>query len=137
VRRRVRIARVARLATVGDDGRPHLVPITFALAGDVVYSAVDAKPKRSRDLKRLRNIAGSPDVAVLVDAYDDDWSKLWWCRLEGRARIEESGSEFEKARVVLADKYSQYRVDAPAGPVIAIDVIRWTGWTASEDKGET
>ncbi len=136
MRRRVATARVARLATVAEGARPHIVPITFALAGDVLYTAVDAKPKRSRDLKRLRNIDALPDVAILVDSYDDDWSKLWWCRLDGHAHVESAGNEFEKGRLVLADKYPQYRVQAPAGPVIVVGVTGWSGWTASEHKGE-
>lgn len=121
---------MARLATVGDS-LPHIVPITFAIAGDVLYSAVDAKPKRSRDLKRLRNIEASAEVAVLVDSYEDDWSRLWWCRLDGRARVETAGFEFDRGCLVLADKYPQYRVEAPAGPLIVVDVTRWSGWSAS------
>lgn len=131
MRRRAAIARVARLATIDRRSRPHVVPITFALVDDVLYTAVDAKPKRHRDLKRLRNIATSPDVAILVDSYDDEWSKLWWCRMDGRARVESAGHDFEKGRLALADKYPQYRVEAPAGPVIVIEVTRWSGWSAT------
>jgi len=66
-----------------------------------------------------------------VDSYDDEWSRLWWCRLDGRARVEDAGNDFEKGRLALADKYPQYRVGAPAGPVIVVDVTRWSGWSAS------
>ena len=93
MRERVREARVGRLATIGADGRPHLVPICFALEGDVLYSAVDEKPKRSKRLQRLENIRNRPDVAVLVDHYDEDWERLWWVRLEGTASVLEGGSE--------------------------------------------
>src|SRR5207253_5352137 len=82
-------ARVARLATVGRDGRPHVVPICFALDGDVLYSAVDEKPKSTRRLRRLANIEAHPEVEVVVDAWDEDWSRLWWVRLAGQARIVE------------------------------------------------
>lgn len=124
-------ARVARLATTGSDGRPHLVPITFAFVDEVLYSTVDAKPKRSNDLKRLRNIAAHPEVCVLVDAYDEDWSRLWWCRLDGRASVVSEGERFRAALVALTEKYAQYREGPPSGPVIVVDVTKASGWTAS------
>jgi len=80
-------ARVARLATVDDTGAPHLVPIVFALVGDVIYSAVDDKPKRHRRLRRLVNVAHEPRVSVLADHYDDDWTRLWWVRADGTAAV--------------------------------------------------
>ena len=123
-------ARVARLATAGADGRPHVVPICFALAGDTVYSAVDEKPKRSRDLQRLRNIRVHPRVALLVDEWDEDWSRLWWVRLRGEARILDGGPERERAIELLVDKYEQYRAHPPQGDVIAIDVDEWREWSA-------
>ncbi|MGH2759883.1 MAG: TIGR03668 family PPOX class F420-dependent oxidoreductase [Actinomycetota bacterium] len=130
--RLVSAARVARLATVNEKGRPHQVPITFALGDDVVYTAVDAKPKRSRDLERLRNIVSSPHVSVLIDHYSDDWSGLWWCRLDGRARAEPAGPAFDAGIAALQEKYVQYREAPPDGPLIVIDVARWTGWTAAD-----
>jgi PPOX class probable F420-dependent enzyme len=130
MRERVREARVARLATVDADGRPHLVPICFALDGDVLYSAVDQKPKRSKRLKRLENIRTNPQVAVLVDHYDDDWTRLWWVRLDGTARVLEGGPEREHALALLREKYAQYRSELPTGPVIAVRVERWQGWAA-------
>ena len=87
MRERVRTARVARLATTDPDGRPHLVPIVFVLDGQTLYSAVDAKPKRSRRLRRVANARERPNVTVLVDNYEDDWGRLWWVRLRGRARV--------------------------------------------------
>ena len=78
---------VAHMASSGPDGKPHVVPITFAIDGKLLYFAVDAKPKRTTDLKRLRNIAANPAVSILMDHYENDWEKLWWVRLDGRARI--------------------------------------------------
>jgi len=97
VRGRVRSARVARLATTDPDGRPHLVPIVFVLDGQTLYSAVDAKPERSRKLRRLANARERPHVTVLVDHYEDDWGRLWWVRLRGRARVLDAGEEAERA----------------------------------------
>src|SRR5205823_3564992 len=98
--------------------------------GDTVYSAVDEKPKRSPDLQRLRNIRAHSGVAVLVDEWDEDWSRLWWVRLRGDARILESGPEHERAIELLVEKYDQYRVLLPQGDVIAIDVDEWREWSA-------
>jgi PPOX class probable F420-dependent enzyme len=130
VRLRVERARVARLATVGANGKPHLVPICFVLAGETLYSAVDRKPKRSLRLKRLENVRANPRVEVLVDHYEDDWSRLWWVRLRGLARVLEAGEERQRALALLAEKYPQYRTEPPPGPVLAIDVDRWSAWHA-------
>lgn len=130
VRRRVGQARVARLATVDGQGRPHVVPICFALADDVLYSAVDSKPKRSPRLKRLENIRANPNVTVLVDHYEDDWSRLWWVRLRGRGRVLEGGEERDRALALLADKYPQYRAQPLVDAVIAIDLDEWREWRA-------
>ncbi|MCW3018121.1 MAG: pyridoxamine 5-phosphate oxidase-related,FMN-binding protein [Solirubrobacterales bacterium] len=130
-RRRFASATVARLATAGADCRPHLVPIVFAVNGETIYSVVDAKPKRSAALRRLRNVASNPLVSVLVDHYDDtDWDALWWVRADGSARVL-SLDEPEAARAVesLAQRYPQQR---PRGPVLAVDVQRWSGWAARE-----
>jgi PPOX class probable F420-dependent enzyme len=135
LRQRVEQARVARLATVDSEGRPHLIPICFVLAGDVLYSAVDRKPKRSPQLKRLENIRANPSVAVLVDHYEEEWSRLWWVRLDGRGRVLESGDERERALALLAEKYPQYRAEPPADAVIAINVSGWREWQA-QDGGE-
>lgn len=131
IRERVAAARVARLATVGADGRPHLVPICFALDGDTLYSAVDRKPKRSPALQRLANVRGHPEVAVLVDHYDEDWSALWWVRLRGAARVLETGDERERALQLLGQKYEQYEDQPPDGAVLAVDVDEWRGWASA------
>jgi PPOX class probable F420-dependent enzyme len=120
-------ARVARLATVDRDGRPHVVPICFVVDGTTLYTAVDEKPKRTRRLRRLDNIAANPRVEVLIDHYEDDWSKLWWVRLRGRARIVED----PRAVDLLAAKYPQYRERPPAGPVIAIEIEERSEWASS------
>jgi PPOX class probable F420-dependent enzyme len=128
-RRRFAAARVARLATADAAGRPHIVPITFAVDGDVVYSAVDAKPKRSTELKRLANIAANPAVALLVDYYTDDWNELWWVRADGTARVvDPEGPEGVRALSLLADRYPRF---AARGTVLAVDVRRWSGWAAA------
>lgn len=128
---RLAAARVARLATIDPDGRPHLVPIVFALDGDTIYSAVDRKPKRSRTLRRIENARVRPDVTVLVDHYEDDWRRLWWIRLRGRARVLDGGAEREHALDLLAAKYPEYRDERPDGPVLAVDVREVRSWTAS------
>ncbi len=122
-------ARVARLATVDARTQPHLVPIVFALAGETIYSVVDAKPKRTAELRRLRNVSANPRVSVLVDHYDDvDWGALWWVRADGVARVlEVDEPEADRALELLARRYPQQR---PVGPVLAVDVERWTGWSA-------
>jgi PPOX class probable F420-dependent enzyme len=118
-------ARVARLATVSPDGRPHLVPIVFALVGATIHTAVDAKPKRTRNLKRLANIAADPRVSVLADHYDEDWTQLWWVRADGLARVAEGSAE---AVAALRARYPQYRETPPPGPFLEIAVERWTAW---------
>jgi PPOX class probable F420-dependent enzyme len=130
-RRRLASARVARLATVSADGLPHLVPITFAVDRDVIYTCVDAKPKSTPDLRRLRNLRVNPRVAVLADHYDDDWSALWWARADGEATIVDDQAGLTAPIALLASRYPQYRENVPAGPVVAIAVSRWTGWSAS------
>jgi PPOX class probable F420-dependent enzyme len=126
-------ALVARLATVGPDGQPHVVPIVFALRDPSLYTAVDAKPKRGSDLARLRNIAHEPRVSLLVDHYNDDWRQLWWARADGVARVLDiESAEGELARRLLEDRYPQYSSLPPSpGPVIAIDVTRWSGWSGA------
>jgi PPOX class probable F420-dependent enzyme len=122
---------VARLATTDPDGRPHLVPIVFALDGDTLYSAVDRKPKRSTTLRRIENARARPDVTVLVDHYDDDWTRLWWIRLRGSARILDAGEERAHALQLLREKYPQYRSEPPDGPVLAVDVTEVREWAAA------
>jgi PPOX class probable F420-dependent enzyme len=125
-RARLAAARVARLATVGADGQPHLVPVTFAADGNRVYTAVDHKPKTTGNLRRLRNIQENPLVALLADHYADDWDELWWVRADGAAHILDNG---ERALDLLVRKYQQYQQQRPEGPVIMIEIERWSGWT--------
>jgi len=121
-------ARVARLATVGETGAPHLVPIVFAVAGDVIHTAVDAKPKRHTRLRRLANIAHEPRVSVLADHYDEDWTLLWWVRADGVARVAGASAD---ALAALTAKYPQYRATPPPGPFLRIEVRRWSAWSAT------
>ncbi|WP_405060219.1 TIGR03668 family PPOX class F420-dependent oxidoreductase [Kribbella sp. NBC_01505] len=130
-------ARVARLATVGADGVPHLVPVTFAVAvaADEVVIAIDQKPKSTVDLRRLRNIAANPSVALLVDSYDEDWTQLWWVRADGTATVLDAppsvatSASHSSAVELLVAKYPQYAADPPRGPVIVVRVNRWSGWS--------
>ena len=124
-------APIGRLATVRRDGRPHVVPICFVVADDVVYSAVDDKPKRHEHLQRISNVTATGAASLLIDEYDDDWSRLWWVRLDGRARVVDDTAEAERAIRSLCGKYSQYRDQPPSGPVLALDVERWVGWSAT------
>jgi PPOX class probable F420-dependent enzyme len=127
-RERFAAARVARLATADAAGRPHVVPIVFAVDGDCVYSVVDAKPKRSTELKRLANVTQNPQVSLLVDHYDEDWSALWWVRADGTARIvDRPEPEAARAIALLHERYPQQRAVAS---VLAVDVHRWSGWDA-------
>ncbi|HWE70166.1 MAG TPA: TIGR03668 family PPOX class F420-dependent oxidoreductase [Acidimicrobiales bacterium] len=128
MRQRVHTARVGHLATVRATGHPHLVPCCFILSGETLYSAVDAKPKSTLALQRLDNLAANPWASLLVDHYGEDWSTLWWVRVDGTARIITSGPEFDRARVELAAKYDQYVRQPPPGPVIAIDAVAWRAW---------
>jgi PPOX class probable F420-dependent enzyme len=129
MRLRVERSRVGRLGTVGPEGRPHVVPVCFVLLADTVYTAVDKKPKRSTRLRRLANVEAHPDCCLLVDRYDDDWSRLWWIRLDGRARLADE-QEASIAVAALVDKYPQYQHEPPDGPVIALEVTGWRGWAA-------
>lgn len=134
MRERVADARVARLATVTAAGRPHVVPCCFALSDGVAYSAVDAKPKSTLVLRRIDNIRTNPAASLLVDHYAEDWSTLWWVRVDGTARVLEAGTEAapsgerQRALVLLTAKYEQYRQHPPPGPVIALDITTWRSW---------
>lgn len=131
LRRRVASARVARLATVRPDGRPHIVPITFALVGGVIVTAVDHKPKTTTRLQRLANIQANPAVSVLVDHYDEDWSRLWWARADGPAEVSPAGDPSVAPLIrALVEKYRPYAEHPPEGPVIVVQVRRWSSWGA-------
>jgi PPOX class probable F420-dependent enzyme len=133
MRRRLAEARVARLATIGTGGLPHVVPITFAHDDENLYFAVDEKPKRTRDLQRVRNIARNPRVSVLVDHYEDDWTGLWWVRVDGLAHVIAHVADAERAIGLLAAKYPQYGHARPRGPVVAISIETMTGWAAADN----
>ncbi|MFI5758148.1 TIGR03668 family PPOX class F420-dependent oxidoreductase [Streptomyces sp. NPDC051569] len=128
-------AAVGRLATVDGAGVPHLVPVTFVVDEDRLYFAVDHKPKSTWDLRRLRNIRENGRVAVLVDHYGDDWSTLWWARADGWAEVWEDPVRREGPVSLLQAKYPQYRETVPAGPVVAIRVERWSGWSFAAVAG--
>jgi PPOX class probable F420-dependent enzyme len=122
---------VAHLGTADGQGRPHVVVATFAVDGDMIYTAVDQKPKSGGRLKRLRNVGENPVVIMLADHYSDDWETLWWVRADGRAAILTDQGQMAAPLRLLADRYWQYRQAPPAGPVLAVTVERWTGWAAS------
>jgi PPOX class probable F420-dependent enzyme len=127
-RERLASVPVVRLATTDEVGRPHIVVTTFAVDGDRIYTAVDAKPKRTRDLKRLRNIRAHPYVAVLADHYEDDWTRLWWVRADATAEVLRDPAAMARPIALLRERYPQYCDSPPEGPVIAVAVERWTGW---------
>ena len=129
-RERLATARVAHLGTVDAEGRPHLVPCCFVLEEDTVYSAVDGKPKRSPHLQRLANVRAHPDTTLLVDYYEEDWSRLWWVRVRGRGRVVTDAVEADRARALLVAKYAQYRSRPPDGPVLAVEISEWRAWQA-------
>lgn len=131
-RRRFAAAAVARLATVRPDGSPHVVPISFALADDVVYTAIDHKPKSATHSQRLVNLHHDPRCSVLVDHYADDWSALWWVRVDGTAAIVEEPAGDHPGIERLVQRYAAYEHQRPSGPLIAITVTRWRGWAAGE-----
>jgi PPOX class probable F420-dependent enzyme len=134
MRSRFAAARIARLATVSSAGEPHLVPCCFALAGDTVYSAVDAKPKRTTALRRLENVRHRAVASLLVDHYAEEWTTLWWVRVDGAARVVEHGPERADAVRALQDKYPQYRAAPPSGAVIAVAVHTWRGWSYDDPE---
>ncbi|RVW01727.1 TIGR03668 family PPOX class F420-dependent oxidoreductase [Rhodococcus spongiicola] len=130
--RRFTDAPVARMATVSADGTPHVVPVVFVVVRDTVYTAVDDKPKTTRRLRRLANIAATGRVSLLVDHYDDDWAQLWWVRVDGTAEVLAADADESTSAIdALVAKYRQYRSMRPSGPVVAIRVLRWREWSAT------
>jgi PPOX class probable F420-dependent enzyme len=121
---------VVRLGTADAQGRPHVVVVTFAVDGDMIYTAVDQKPKSGNVLKRLRNVAENPQVTMLADRYSDDWDTLWWARADGTAAILADQRQMAAPLKLLADRYWQYHQAPPTGPVLAVTVERWSGWAA-------
>jgi PPOX class probable F420-dependent enzyme len=126
---------VARLATLRPDGSPRLVPITFVLLDGLICSAVDeVKPKTTTRLARLADVERDPRVALVVDHYDQDWSALWWVRVDGTAAVHEGGELRERALSQLAAKYPPYAAAPPSGPLLVVTPIRWAGWSAASPK---
>jgi len=123
---------VIRLATVSATGQPHVVVTTFAAGEGRIFTAVDHKPKTTRDLRRLQNIRENPRVALLADHYEEAWENLWWIRADGQAQILTDAADMAGPIQLLADRYWQYRENRPEGPVIAITVQRWSGWSWAE-----
>ena len=130
-RSRVTDARVARLASVRPDGRPHLVPVTYAIDGDTVVTAVDHKPKSTTALQRLANIEHHPRVSLLVDHYDENWQQLWWVRLDGSAKVVRDEPERTRLLVPLLAKYAAYRDHPPSGPVTIVTIDTVTAWSTT------
>ena len=130
----LRDARVGRLATADFRGRPLVVPVCFALAGNVIYSAIDAKPKRdpSRPLRRVRNVLENPQASLVVDEYDEDWTRLCYVIVEGAVALLPAGDELGRAVEALAEKYPQYRamtLSREAGTMIRLTVDRLVPWS--------
>ncbi|MBM3671330.1 MAG: TIGR03668 family PPOX class F420-dependent oxidoreductase [Actinobacteria bacterium] len=133
MRRRVAQARVARLATVDHSGQPHVVPVCFALEGDQLITVIDHKPKSTNALRRISNVLGCPAVSLLVDQYDEDWSQLWWVRIDGQAWIvPRDRPEFEPLMEPMYMKYrGQYGMHRLPGPALVVDINKWVGWSAT------
>jgi PPOX class probable F420-dependent enzyme len=129
----VQTHRVARLATVDGAGCPLVLPICYVLAGETLYSATDAKPKRVpvQRLKRLRNLQENPHVALVIDDYSEDWTQLAYVLLHGTAAVLTAGPDFEGAIVALRVKYPQYRqMPIEENPMIAVHLTRVVSWGA-------
>lgn len=129
----LREARVGRLATADAAGRPLVVPVCFAFDDAALYSAVDDKPKRTRELRRLRNVRDNPQASVVVDVWDEDWTRLAWVMVEGRAEVLTHGTEFTRAIDLLRAKYPQYRTMnlERDGAVLRLQADRVLSWRAA------
>ena len=132
--------RVARLATADSAGRPHVIPICYVALGDTIYMTVDEKPKRksAAGLKRIANMRENPQVALVADHYEDDWSRLGWVMVQGRAQVLESGDEHDRAQASLRARYPQLGAMQIAFlPVVAIRIEHAASWgelrTADEE----
>jgi len=122
--------RVARLAYLDDDGRPRVLPVTFAVAADAVWSAIDEKPKRTAEPARVRFLSRRPEAALVADRYDDDWSRLAWVELLGRIDVVAVESSPD-AQAALAAKYEPYARRTPPGPLLRLTVERTLHWRAA------
>jgi PPOX class probable F420-dependent enzyme len=123
--------RVAHLALLDGEDRPRVLPVTFALAGDAAWSAIDAKPKRSAEPARVRWLRRRPEAALCVDIYDDDWARLAWVQLLGRVEVLELGDGATGLEALTA-KYPQYREQPPPGPLLRLAVERALEWRAAD-----
>jgi PPOX class probable F420-dependent enzyme len=131
MRRRATSTRVCRVGTLDERGRVHLVPIVFVIEGDTLYSSTDAGP---RPVKRLRNLERDPHATAVFDAYDEDWSTVWWVRVQGKGRTVTDPLERDHARDLLWSKYPQFTTAPPdegRGPIMALDIEHWAGWAYS------
>lgn len=113
---------------MGANNTPRVVPVCFTWAGDMIWTAIDGKPKTTDLPARVRDIGQEPRVSFLVDRWDEDWGRLAWLQARGRAHVLAEGAEAERARSALLDKYPQYRTTPLEGPVIRIDVDDWLAW---------
>ncbi|WP_239134047.1 TIGR03668 family PPOX class F420-dependent oxidoreductase [Rugosimonospora africana] len=127
-RRLFAAARVATLGSLTAAGDPHLVPVTFAVDGDTVWTAVDGKPKRDGGLRRHENIRRRPGVSLLAQEWDEDWSRLWWVRADGSAVVTDEPAAVARAVELLCAKYRQYAEVRVGGPVIEVTISGWRGW---------
>jgi PPOX class probable F420-dependent enzyme len=130
-RRFLESRRIGHLASADRQGRPHVVPVCFAVADDTLYITIDQKPKRGTALKRVRNLMENPSAAFVTDRYDEDWSRLGWVMLRGAAELLDAGREHDEAQALLRARYPQLkamRIDDL--PVIAIRIAQVTSWGA-------
>ena len=118
------------MGTIGPEGIPHILPVCFTWAGDVIWTAIDGKPKSTKQLQRIKDIQANPKVSFTVDRWDEDWSRLAWLQARGTGRVVPKGPESAKVLVALESKYSQYSEVQADGPVLRIDVERWVSWSA-------
>ena len=128
---RLRTSRVARLATIRPGGNPHVVPVTYAVVGEHVVTMIDHKPKTTTSLQRLANVEKHPQASLIVDHYADDWSELWWVRVDGSAVVDSEGEHWANGRQALAGKYRQYENRPPEGPAIAIRLDHLSYWEST------
>lgn len=119
--------RIGRLATADTSGTPSVMPVCFALEDDMMYTAIDGKPKRTRRPRRMRDLATNPRVAFVADRYDEDWSRLGWVMIRGRGDILGSGTPFERGCELLRHRYAQYATMA-LYPLIAIRLLEVRSW---------
>jgi PPOX class probable F420-dependent enzyme len=124
-------ARVGRLALVDERDRPRVLPVTFAVWDGAIWSAIDLKPKRAAEPARVRRLRRRPEAALLVDRYDDDWSRLAWVEVSGTVTVHPLGPALE----ALAGKYEQYRTETPPGPLLRLEPERAVHWRAADSPG--